>query len=90
MFRLWAKEWKENHMLKDTVIEVPGNDNRTKKVFSGLELACHEFDLPVPIWLASNIRDFQRTAKTRFTKDSFTEEIPFDALEIQVIEEDMG
>ena len=90
MFRLWAKEWKENHMLKDTVIEVPGNDNRTKKVFSGLELACHEFDLPVPICLASNIRDFQRTAKTRFTKDSFTEEIPFDALEIQVIEEDMG
>ena len=89
MFRLWAKEWKENHMLRDTVIEVPGDENRTKKVFAGLELACHKFDLQVPIWLNSNIREFQRVAKTRFTKDSFTEEIPFDALEIQVTEEDM-
>jgi len=89
MFRLWAKEWKENHMLEDTVIEVPGEENRTKKVFSALEQACHALDLQVPIWLDSNIRDFRRTAKTRFTKDSFTEEIPFDALEIQVIEEDM-
>ena len=89
MFRLWAKEWKENHMLRDTVIEVPGDENRTKKVFAGLDLACHEFALQVPIWLNSNIREFQRVAKTRFTKDSFTEEIPFDALEIQVIEEDM-
>ena len=88
MFRIWFKEWKDNHMIRDTVIEMSGEENRTKKVFSSLEQACHEFDLPVPIWLDTNIRDFRRTAKTRFTKDSFTEEIPFESLEIQVIEED--
>lgn len=88
MFRMWVKEWKDNHMVKDTVIDVPGEDSRTRKVFAALEQACHAFDLPVPIWLDANVRDFQRLARTRFTKDSFTEEIPFDSLEIHVIEED--
>ena len=41
------------------------------------------------IWLDSSIRDFQRHARCRFTKDSFIEEIDFDYLEIWVIEEDM-
>lgn len=34
-----------------------------------------------------NINDFKRHAKTRFTKDSFIEQIDFDYLEIEVIEE---
>ena len=89
MFRLWAKEWDSGHMIRDLVVENADPDlSRTKKVLSALEQVCHEFDLQVPIWLESNIRDFQRVAKTRFNKDSFIEEIPFDYLEIQVIEED--
>ena len=39
-------------------------------------------------WLPSNISDFKRHAKTRFTQDSFIEAIDFDYLEIQIIEED--
>ena len=35
-----------------------------------------------------NIQDFQRRDKTRFTKDSFIDEINFDYLEIQMLEED--
>ena len=89
MFRMWVKEWKRNHILRDTVIELPGEDrSRTQKVLAALEAACTEFDLQPPIWLDVNIRDFQRVAKTRFTKDAFIEEIPFDFLEIQMIEED--
>jgi hypothetical protein len=49
---------------------------------------CREFDLAEPIWLDSNIREFQKIARTRFRKDSFIEEIDFDYLEIWVIEED--
>ena len=45
------------------------------------------FDLPVPIWLPARIKEFQTRSKTSFLADSFLEEIPFDALEIQVIEE---
>ena len=88
MFRMWAKEWKNGHMLRDTVITCgDASMTRTRMVLHSLEEACHELDLQVPIWLDSNIRDFQRVAKTRFTQDAFIEEIPFDYLEIQVIEE---
>ena len=45
-------------------------------------------DLPKPIWLDHTVKDFQLHNKCRFTKDAFIEEIPFDYMEIQIIEED--
>ena len=88
MFRLWAKELRENHMLCDTVIEDKSSDTRTHKVFHAIDTICHEFDLSQPIWLDSCVRDFKAHDKTRFYSDSFIEQVPFDYLEIQVIEED--
>lgn len=87
MFRLWAKEFKENRMLKDTVIICGDQDTRTHKIFTSLEQVCYQFDLEKPIWLESNIHEFRLHQKTRFTQDSFIETIPFDYLEIQIIEE---
>lgn len=90
MFRLWAKEWQNNHLLCDTVVEDASDDTRTHKVLHALEEVCNRFDLSVPIWLDHNISEFQRHAKTRFTSDSFIDSIPFDYLEIQILEEDWG
>lgn len=88
MFRLWAKIWKDNHMMKDMTVENAAEDTRTHKVFQALDDVCYAFDLGKPIWLDSNINEFKRHAKTRFTQDSFVEGIDFDFLEIHVIEED--
>ena len=52
MFRLWAKEFKNNRMLRDTTICADSHETTTHKVFPALE------------------------------------QIEFDFLEIQVIEED--
>ena len=90
MFRLWAKEYKDNRMIKDMTVCEDTDDTRTHKVFNALNKVCVGFDLGNPIWLDQNIRDFKRVSKCRFTKDSFVEEIDFDYLEIQVIEEDEG
>ena len=87
MFRLWAKIFKDNHMLKDTVICDDSADTRTHKVFRALDEICYEFDLGKPIWLDANIRSFQCHDKTRFSQDNFVEAIDFDYLEIHVIEE---
>lgn len=86
--RIWGKLIRENHLLKDTVAEIGGSDSRTHKVMAAMREICLRFDLPEPIWLDTNIRDFQRIARTRFYRDSFVEEIPFDYLDFQVIEED--
>ena len=87
--RIWAKIFRDNHMLRDMVII---NDDpqmtRTKKVFAALDEVCMKFDLSIPLWLDSNISDFKRNAKTRFRQDSFVDSIDFDYLEFQVIEED--
>ena len=74
MFRVWARTFKSNKMLKSTTIE--------------LEQVCEEFDLSNPIWLDTNINEFKRIARTRFYSDSFVETIDFDYLDFYVIEED--
>jgi hypothetical protein len=88
MFRLWAKIYTNNRLIKDITIENDSADTRTHKVFNALEQVCYAFDLSKPIWLKSNINEFKRHSKARFTKDSFVDEIDFDFLEIHVIEED--
>lgn len=89
MFRLWGKLFKNNKMLRDAVYENEDSAlTRTRKIFAGLESVCKELDVSVPIWLDSNISDFRKVARTRFTTDSFVGESGFDYLEIQVIEED--
>lgn len=88
MFRLWAKLFKDNRMLRDIVV---CNDdpqlNRTRKIYAAIDEICYEFDLSKPIWLNTTIEDFKRHDKTRFTSDNFVDQIDFDYLEIQVIEE---
>lgn len=88
MFRLWGKLFKSNRMLRDTVIENSSDDTRTHKIFEALDDICYQFDLGKPIWLDSNVTDFKRHRKTRFTSDNFMESIDFDYLEIHIIDED--
>ena len=88
MFRLWAKIFKDNRLLKDTVIEDTSADTRTHKVFRALDDVCYQFDLGKPIWLDVTVQDFRCHSKARFYQDNFVETIEFDYLEIQVIEED--
>lgn len=85
--RIWGKIWKDSRLVRDTVIEDLPEDTRTHRILRALTEICREFDLAEPIWLDSNIREFQKSARTCFRKDSFIEEIEFDFLEIQVLEE---
>ncbi len=86
--RIWFKIFTDTHLMRDLTIEDYEDDTRTHKVFKSLEDACIELDLGKPIWLDSNVKDFKKHGKTRFTKDNFVEEIDFDFLEMHVIEED--
>ncbi|HIV23184.1 MAG TPA: hypothetical protein IAC80_04510 [Candidatus Merdiplasma excrementigallinarum] len=85
--RIWGKIWKDNHLVRDAVITDESDDTRTHKIFHALDELCLTFDLGKPIWLDATIREFKRHSKARFYQDSFIEEIEFDYLEIQVLEE---
>ena len=86
--RIWARTFKDNKTINELTIENNENDTRTHKIFNAIDTVSYEFDLSKPIWLESNISDFKRHSKVRFYQDSFIDEIPFDYLEIEVLEED--
>lgn len=86
--RIWIREFKENRLLRDYTYENNNADTRTHKIFDAIEKVSYEFDLSKPIWLDKNISDFKKHAKVRFYPDSFIDEIDFDYLELQVLEED--
>ena len=89
MFRLWAKIMVSGKMVKNMTIENSDSSlNRTKKIFNSIDEICYAYDLSKPIWLDKNIREFKKNSKTRFTKDNFVDEIEFDSMVIEVIEED--
>ena len=86
--RIWGKIVKDNRLLRDMTITDESSDTRTHKIFRALEQICEAFDLPVPSWLDINISDFKQHKKTRFTQDCFVgEQIEFDYLELQILEE---
>ena len=89
MFRLWAKIIFSGKIVKNMTIENSDSSlNRTKKIFNAIDEVCYTYDLSKPLWLDKNINEFKKNSKTRFTKDNFVDEIDFDFLEIEVIEED--
>ena len=88
MFRLWGKLVKDSRIIESETIERPEEDTRTHKVFASVAELCRIWDLGTPIWLDAAVSDFKRHKKARFYADSFMEEIDFDYLEIQIIEED--
>lgn len=76
-------------MVKNMTIENSDSSlNRTKKIFNSIDEICYAYDLSKPIWLDKNIREFKKNSRTRFTKDNFVDEIEFDSMDIEVIEED--
>lgn len=86
--RIWARTFKNNRTINECTITNLEDDTRTHKVFKAIDQISYEFDIQRPIWLDSNISDFKRYSKVKFYKDSFIEDISFDYLEVQVLEED--
>ena len=86
--RIWFKMFDDTHLVNTETIEDDSQETRTHKILAAIEHACHLFDLGVPIWLDHNVKEFQKNGKTRFYQDNFIEEIEFDYLEMQILEED--
>ena len=87
MLKLWGKEFADGRMIADMVVTAKGEQSRTQKVYECMDKICAGFDLQKPIWLDNTIHEFQVMNRARFYQDSFIEEIDFDFLEIQVLED---
>ena len=89
MFRLWGIVRKNNKIIMDMVSEYSGADlSEQDRLHRCIEEICYKLDLDRPIWLEKNQREFEEYKRAVLTQDNFMEKIDFDALEIEVIQDD--
>lgn len=82
MSRLWVKLVKHHRMMKNETVECAWGDQQQALV----EL-CRELDVPAPMWLNKHEFEFEQFRHTAFTKDHFVEEISFDRMEIEFLDD---
>ena len=80
---LWVKTIRKHHIDLQTTVPCGRDDPR-----EALREACHELDLPEPLWLDKNGREWETFGMTRFLQDAFFETVPFERLEIEYIDPD--
>ena len=83
MPRLWAR------IIKKHRIEQQGTyDCRYEDVEEALTELCCKFDIPRPIWLNKHYREYEEFRRTQFLPEHFMEEVPFQRLEIEFLDDD--
>ena len=80
---LWVKIIRHHRTDRQATVPCGRGDVR-----EALLEACHELDLPEPLWLDKNEREWTEFGMTRFLPDAFFESVPFDRLEIEYIDPD--
>lgn len=80
---LWVRTIRDHRT--DRQITVPYGGGVPKEA---LREACHSLDLPEPVWLDKNEREWGEFGMTRFLPDAFFETVPFERVEIERIDPD--
>ncbi len=79
-----GKLLKNNRIIN---IEMVTNDddslNMTKQLEDCLLNLCKLFNIPIPIWMSKNTKEFVHFGKTFFTSDQFIEKVNFDKFVIE-------
>lgn len=83
MARLWARIIVRQRIVQQRTVPCPRDG-----VGSALEEICHGFDIPCPIWLNKHTHEFEAFRHTAFLPEHFMEEVPFERLEIEYLEDE--
>ncbi len=82
MARLWVRIMKDHRIQKQLAVDcAPGGESEA------LTEVCKQLDIARPIWLDKHFREFESFRRTAFTRDHFIEEIRFDKLEIEFLDD---
>lgn len=85
--KLEGKTFRGNLMQKNHTVEFHDPDRTfTQNLEHCLVDLCHAMEVPIPLWLEKNTREFARFHQTLFFDGQFTETIQFDRFQIRWIE----
>ena len=80
---LWVRTIRHHRTDLQTTVPCTRADAR-----SALQEACRKLDLPDPLWLEKNEREWTEFGMTRFLPDAFFETVSFERMEIEYIDPD--
>ena len=78
---LWVRTIRNHRIHRQTTVPCAPDAPQ-----DALEEACRALDIPKPLWLDKNDREWDSFAQTRFLPDAFFEAVPFERLEIELID----
>ena len=82
MARLWARVIVRHRIARQTTVPCTPDG-----VEAALNEICQEFDIPNPIWLHKHEHEFEEFRHTAFLPEHFMEEVPFQKLEIEYLDD---
>ena len=80
---IWVRLMKRTRIDKDVTYPCAANDWQ-----QALDEACHKLDVTRPMILPRHERDWEEFSQTRFLKEHFLEDVPFDRMEVEYIDPD--
>jgi hypothetical protein len=87
MLRLWCRVMKHNKIIEEIVTGSSMSEEEAA-VSQCLQEACVKLDIARPMWLSPNGRDMEQYRRTSLNQDNFLEQINFDRMEIEILEEE--
>lgn len=88
MYKLWAKAICNNKIIKSITVSCNENisiEEKRKKCFNEI---FYKLDVSAPIWLEKYKNDFYEFKLLTFRRDDFIDEVYFDKLEIDLIDDE--
>ncbi|MBR6525958.1 MAG: hypothetical protein IKT57_08290 [Clostridia bacterium] len=80
---IWVRLMKRTRIDRD--FTVPCSHEEWQ---DALDAACHKLDVTRPMVLSRHERDWEEFSQTRFLKEHFLEDVPFDRMEVEYIDPD--
>ena len=82
MSRLWLKVIRDHRIRESLTADCAWGEEK-----NALVEMCKQADLPCPMWLNKHESEFERFRHTAFLPEHFIEDVSFDRLEIEFLDD---
>lgn len=87
MYTLWAKIIKDNRIADSTVVKNTDKISKDEKRKKCMDEICRTLDISIPVWLNKHESQFKQFRYVVLYQEDFIDEIEFDKLEIELIDD---
>ena len=84
--KLEGKVFRANLTIANIIIEQPDmQEPFVKQLEKCFVLLCRELEIPIPLWLEKNTKEFARFHQTIFFEEQFIDNVNFNRFQIKML-----